>query len=69
MLFRSPKGDNLPSDIYEGQVLEGMNGEDKINVFVNEIKEDSVILDANHPLAGQTLEFDIELVEIVEAVV
>ena len=34
---------------------------------VTEIKEEIVLLDANHPLAGQDLIFDIELVEIVGA--
>jgi FKBP-type peptidyl-prolyl cis-trans isomerase 2 len=33
-------------------------------VVIAEVKEDAVILDANHPLAGQELVFDIELVEI-----
>ena len=34
-------------------------------VTVLAITEDSVILDANDPLAGKTLQFEIELVEIV----
>jgi FKBP-type peptidyl-prolyl cis-trans isomerase 2 len=33
-------------------------------VVVAEVKEDSVVLDANHPLAGQDLIFDIEMVNI-----
>jgi len=33
-------------------------------VVVSEIQEDSIQIDANHPLAGEDLNFDIELVEI-----
>ncbi|HTN46888.1 MAG TPA: peptidylprolyl isomerase [Flavipsychrobacter sp.] len=33
-------------------------------VIIAEIKEDAVVLDGNHPLAGQNLIFDIELVTI-----
>lgn len=33
-------------------------------VTIVEVKEESVLLDANHPLAGQELIFDLELVEI-----
>ena len=35
-----------------------------IPVVVTEVKDDVVILDANHELAGKELVFDIELVEI-----
>ena len=33
-------------------------------VVVKEIQDDLVVLDANHPLAGKDLIFDVELVEI-----
>ncbi len=37
----------------------------QFQVTIVEIKEEAVMLDANHPLAGQDLIFDLELVEIV----
>ena len=33
-------------------------------VKIKEVKDDSIIIDANHPLAGQELTFDIKVVEI-----
>lgn len=38
-----------------------------IPVIVRELSDTSVTLDANHPLAGQALTFDIELVDVKEA--
>ena len=67
MLIEFPK-DRFPEDvaIEEGMQLMMSNGSGQnIPVIVTEIKENSVILDANHPLAGEDLIFDIELVEIV----
>lgn len=58
---------NIPDSIelQEGMKLQlqGANGQ-PIPVTVKEIKEDSVVLDANHQLAGKELVFDIELVAI-----
>ena len=34
-------------------------------VVIKEIKDEVIVLDANHPLAGKDLIFDLELVEIV----
>ena len=37
-----------------------------VQVIVVEVKDDIIVLDANHFLAGQELIFDIELIEIAE---
>jgi len=67
MIIEMPK-DRFPEDmeIEVGMPL-GMsdpNGQ-QFQVTVVEIKDEAVLLDANHPLAGQDLTFDLELVEIV----
>jgi len=49
-------GMQLQSQSPDGQVM---------NLVVTEIVDDSITVDANHPLAGQALTFAIELVEIV----
>ena len=50
-----------------GQCLEVHREDGQImNVVVAEISEQTVMLDANHPMAGKDLNFDIELVEIVQ---
>jgi peptidylprolyl isomerase len=37
-----------------------------MNAVISEIDDSTVTLDGNHPLAGETLIFDIEIVEIVK---
>ena len=49
-----------------GQNLELIDEEgDAIVVMVIDVDDTSVTLDANHPLAGEDLAFDVELLEIV----
>jgi len=67
MIFDIPK-ENFPPDMeLEAGMPLMMNDQQghQLPVNVVEIKENSVVLDANHPLAGQDLIFDLELVEIV----
>ncbi len=62
-----PKAD-IPSGILleAGTKLQLKNEHgDPIPVSIIEVKEDFVMLDANHHLAGKELVFDIELVEII----
>jgi peptidylprolyl isomerase len=67
MLIEFPR-ERFPTgmEIEEGmQLMMGNESGQNMPVIVTEIKEESVILDANHPLAGEDLIFDLELVEIV----
>jgi peptidylprolyl isomerase len=64
-----PRSD-LPEDIEpeEDQVLEMVNDEDEsFPVWITEVTDTTVTLDANHPLAGETLTFEMELIDIVPA--
>lgn len=38
----------------------------ELNMLITEVKEESIIVDGNHPLAGKDLIFDLEVVEIKE---
>jgi peptidylprolyl isomerase len=49
-------GMQLQSQSPDGQIM---------NLVIVEVEEESITLDANHPLSGQALTFDIELVEIL----
>jgi peptidylprolyl isomerase len=46
-----------------------LEDEQSIIVTVTEIDGDNVTLDANHPLAGEDLTFEIQLVEIVSPII
>lgn len=59
--------ENIPEDIdvSVGQQLQVRQPDGQtINVSVTDVSEENVTLDANHPLAGRDLVFDVEIVEI-----
>ena len=58
----------LPADVtpIPGQTLQMQGpGGQVIPVKIVSVDADSVILDANHPLAGKILIFDVEMIEII----
>ena len=54
----------LPKEVKIGDQLEAMTKGGNIPVLVTELTDEYGVVDANHPLAGQNLIFDIEIVSI-----
>lgn len=63
-----PKADLAHLDLHEGLVLQGQgeNGE-PIMVVVKEVNDDTVIMDHNHPMAGQDISFSVTIEDIRDA--
>ncbi len=67
MMIEYPKTQfpkDMPLELEMPLIMSSASGE-QIEVKISEIKEEVIILNANHPLAGKELIFDLELVEIV----
>lgn len=54
----------FPEDVTVGSTLQGMSQAGPVIVTVLEVNEDTVKVDANHPLAGKKLIFEIEVVSV-----
>jgi len=57
---RLPKKDLKIGDMFVAQDAQGQ----RVPVKVAEIKDKTVVVDFNHPLAGKTLIFDIQIVDV-----
>ncbi|WP_318308499.1 FKBP-type peptidyl-prolyl cis-trans isomerase [Flagellimonas crocea] len=67
-LFQKVSKSQLPEDLEPqvGMGLVGSNAAGQEQQFrVAKVEEEDIIIDANHPLAGQDLVFDLEVVEIL----
>ena len=63
--FQEIPKEKAPKDVRVGTRLHGKDkaGQD-VRPIVIEVKDDTVLLDFNHPLAGKTLFFDLKVVNI-----
>ena len=63
LLQRVPK-EQLPDDVEVGAKLQAQAGSQTFPVVVSAIEGEEAVVDANHPLAGKTLVFDVEVVGV-----
>ena len=66
-LFHEVSNEQLPPDIKPeiGMGLSSKSSDGREHNFrIVDVKDDHIIVDGNHPLAGQNLVFDLEVVEI-----
>jgi FKBP-type peptidyl-prolyl cis-trans isomerase SlyD len=66
MVISVPKSEwDLPAEVGEGEVVELQSPEGEVvPALVVEIGDEFVVLDANHPLAGEELNFEIEIIGV-----
>lgn len=62
---RSRLPDNLTPEVGQQFQIPLMGGK-TVPVTVKEVSQSKILIDANHPLAGKDLVFDIKLVEIIQ---
>jgi FKBP-type peptidyl-prolyl cis-trans isomerase 2 len=56
--------DHIAPTVGQQVQLQLPNGKN-LNVSVADIEDEIVTLDGNHPLAGHTLKFDVEMIDII----
>ncbi len=52
------------ADIQPGMQFQGRSAQGEISVTVTKVENDTVFIDGNHPLAGKTLHFAVEVVDV-----
>ena len=64
MMVQEVEIDKVPEGVKVGDMLQGQNQYGPVQVTVKEVKDSTVVLDMNHPLAGKKLIFDLEVVSM-----
>ncbi|MDR9456240.1 MAG: peptidylprolyl isomerase [Salegentibacter sp.] len=60
---KSQLPEEIKPEVGMGLVSKSPDGQE-MNLVVKEVKDESIVVDGNHPLAGKDLVFDLEVVEI-----
>jgi FKBP-type peptidyl-prolyl cis-trans isomerase SlpA len=60
---KSQLPEEIKPEVGMGLVSKSPEGQE-MNLVVKDIKDDTIVVDGNHPLAGKDLVFDLEVVEI-----
>lgn len=64
-VFEVPRGQFPPEeDIQVGMQVQGEGAHGILNFTVVEVSDRGVVLDANHPMAGKNLNFQVEVLEV-----
>jgi peptidylprolyl isomerase len=58
---------SLPERVSEGDQLSATLAGQKFDVWVRHLLADEAVLDANHPLAGETLLYEFKVIDIADA--
>ncbi|NLV72565.1 MAG: peptidylprolyl isomerase [Actinobacteria bacterium] len=58
--------DSVPEgvELEPGMQVVGETPSGPVQLVVREVNEDSIVVDANHPLAGKTLHFEVEVTDV-----
>jgi FKBP-type peptidyl-prolyl cis-trans isomerase SlyD len=64
-IFELPK-EEFPEEmpLEEGMEFCAETAAGDMTIMVTEVRDDTVVVDANHPLAGMTLHFDVEVLDV-----
>lgn len=68
-LFQEIPKENFPStdNLSKGQQFQANTPHGPMRFIIHEVKENEIVVNLNHPLAGQNLHFDVKVSEVREA--
>ncbi|MGB6150892.1 MAG: peptidylprolyl isomerase [Pricia sp.] len=61
---KSQLPENIKPEVGMGLTSQTQDGQE-INLIVKDVKDETIVVDGNHPLAGKDLTFELEVVEIM----